>query len=88
MGGWRSKLICVLVVFFAGFATAIYFLAPVTDHAYVAGDKGVAHSALKSDKFAKSFNTGMRKGLSYSKDAARRVSAYLKEDTDGRKSKP
>jgi hypothetical protein len=78
----------VLVIFFAGFATAIYCLAPVNDHAYVSGNKGVAHSALKSDEFAKSFNTGMRKGLSYSKDAARRVSAYLKEDADGRKRKP
>ena len=26
--GWRSKLIFLLVVYFAGFATAIYYLAP------------------------------------------------------------
>jgi hypothetical protein len=26
--GWRSKLLFLLVVYFAGFATAIYYLAP------------------------------------------------------------
>jgi hypothetical protein len=26
--GWRSKLIFLMIVYFAGFATAIYYLAP------------------------------------------------------------
>jgi hypothetical protein len=83
MGGWRSKFIFLLVVYFAGFATAIYCLAPVTDEpAYQSSEKGFAYSALKSDEFAKSFNVGMHKCLYYGKDAAHRLSAYLKQKHD------
>lgn len=82
MGGWRSKFIFLLIVYFAGFATAIYCIAPVTDKAYLSNDKGFMHSALKSDEFAKSFNIKMRKCLSSGKAAARRTSAYLKEKSD------
>jgi len=28
MGGWKSKLTLTLIIYFAGFATAIYYLAP------------------------------------------------------------
>jgi hypothetical protein len=80
--GWKGKLIFLLIVYFAGFATAIYCLSPVTDKAYLSANKGFAHSALKSDEFAKSFNVRMHKCLDYSKDAARRMSAYLKEKSD------
>jgi hypothetical protein len=80
MRSWRNKLIFLLVVYFAGFATAIYCLAPVTDkqsgHHY---DKGFPHSAVKSDEFAKSFNVKMREYLDYGKDAAHRAGAYLKQ---------
>ena len=80
MGGWRSKLIFLLIVYFAGFATAIYCLAPVSDeHACLPSDRGFAYSAIKSDEFAKSFNVGMHKCLYYGKGAAKRASAYLKE---------
>jgi len=84
MGGWRSKFIFLLVVYFAGFATAIYCLAPVTDKAYLSANKGFAHSALKSDEFAKSFNVGMHKCLCYGKDAAQRAGAFLKQKLDDR----
>jgi hypothetical protein len=79
MGGWRRKFIFLLVVYFAGFATAIYCLAPVVDEPYLSTDKGFAHSAVKSDEFAKSFNVGMHKCMYYGKDAAHRLSAYLKK---------
>ncbi len=79
MGGWRGKLIFLLVVYFAGFATAIYCLAPVSD---LSSEKGFAHSALKSDEFAKSFNVGMHKCLYYGRDAAQRMSAFLKKKVD------
>lgn len=83
MGAWRSKLIFLLVVYFAGFATAIYCLAPVPE-AYQSSEKGFAYSALKSDEFAQSFNVRMHKCLDFGKDAARRVSAFLKQKLDER----
>lgn len=69
MGTWKRKLILLLVVYFAGFATAIYCLAPVTDESYPSAKKGLTHSIVKSDEFAKSFNVQMRKFLAYSEDA-------------------
>jgi len=85
MGGWRSKFIFLLVVYFAGFATAIYCLAPAPDaKACRPSEKGFAYSAVKSDEFAKSFNVGMHKCLYYGKDAAKRGSAFLKQKLDDR----
>jgi hypothetical protein len=77
---WKSKLIMLLIVYFAGFATAIYCMMPAPDaKACKPSEKGFAYSALKTDEFAKSFNVGMHKFINYSKDAAKRFSAYLKE---------
>lgn len=84
MRSWRSKLIFLLIVYFAGFATAIYCLAPVSDkQPGHSSDKGFPHSAVKSDEFAKSFNVKMREYLDYSKDAAKRAGVYLKQKRDG-----
>jgi hypothetical protein len=83
MGAWRNKFIFLFVVYFAGFASAIYCLAPAPDaKACRPSEKGFAYSALKSDDFAKSFNVGMRKCLYYGKEAAKRVSVYLKQKSD------
>ncbi len=30
---WRSKLLLALIIYFAGFATAVYYLAPASDKA-------------------------------------------------------
>jgi hypothetical protein len=85
MGGWRIKLIFLLIVYFAGFATAIYCLAPVPENQ---GDKsaeqGLVYSAFKSDEFAQSFNSGMHKAVDFSKDAAWRASKYIRQKLDER----
>jgi len=85
MGAWRSKLIFLLIVYFAGFATAIYCLVPVPDEQSCRfSEKSFAYSALKSDEFAKSFNIGMYKCLDFGKDAAQRLSTFLKQKLDDR----
>ena len=85
MRGWRIKLVFLLMVYFAGFATAIYCLAPVPENqAAQFSEKSFAFSALKSDEFAKSFNTGMHKCIDFSKDAALRVGKALKQKLDER----
>ncbi len=79
MGGIKSKFLFVLIVYFAGFATAIYTLAPAPEaKGQSPENKTVAHSALKSDEFAKSFNEGMHKFLGIAKDASLRTSDYVK----------
>ena len=80
MRGWRTKLIFLLVIYFAGFATAIYTLAPVPDDKVRQPfDGSTAYSGFKSDDFAKSFNAGMHKCIDFGKDAAWRTAAFIKQ---------
>lgn len=85
MGAWRTKLIFLLIVYFAGFATAIYCLAPVPENqSSQVGEKSFVNSALKSNEFAQSFNAGMHKCLDFGKTAAQRVGTFLKQKLDDR----
>jgi len=45
--GWRSKLIFLMIVYFAGFATAVYYLAPGSrpEGGYPYGPDGQANNA-------------------------------------------
>jgi hypothetical protein len=84
--GWRNKLIFLLVVYFFGFATAIYCLAPVPQNKGLrTGESSFAHSALKSDQFAKAFNEGLHKVINFSKSAALRTADLIKEEYKQRK---
>jgi len=84
MRGWRGKIIFLLVVYFAGFATAIYCLAPVPEQASQAGEKGFVYSAFKSDELAKSFSAGMHRCIDFSKDLAQRAGKFAKQKLDER----
>jgi len=85
MGRWRVKLIFLLIVYFAGFATAIYTLAPAGENqADMSVEKGFLDSALKSDEFARSFNSGLHKAVDYGKAVAVRVSEFVKQKLDER----
>ena len=86
MRGWRGKIIFLLIVYFAGFATAIYCLAPVPEDraCKIHNEKSFVCSAFKSDEFAKSFNTGMHKCVDFGKDAASRAGKFIKQKLDER----
>jgi len=87
MGGWRRKIIVLLVFYFAGFATAIYCLAPVPEGKAQAKDESsFVYSAFKSDEFAKSFNDGLHKCLDYAKDTAERAGDYVHKKLEERNS--
>ena len=84
--GWRNKLIFLLVVYFFGFATAVYCLAPVPQNTgNRTGEKSFAHSALKSDEFAMSFNEGLHKLINFSKSAALRTANLIKQEYNQRR---
>jgi hypothetical protein len=77
---WRGRLVCLLIFYFAGFATAIYCLAPVPDEqAAFYGEKGFPQSAIKSDWFAKSANVALRKAVNFTADAAFRTIEQIKQ---------
>jgi hypothetical protein len=76
--GWRSKFMFLLIVYFAGFATAVYCLAPAPETAK-GESQGTAllDSVLRSDRLANSFNSGMHKCIDMSKDAAIRAAELI-----------
>ncbi len=83
MCGWRTKLIFLLIVYFSGYATAIYTLAPAPEKStHQAGAKDFTYAAFKSDEFAKSFNEGMHKCIDLGKDFAWRAGKLMKEKLD------
>jgi len=99
MRGWRTKFVFLLIVYFAGFATAIYTLAPVPENKAndsanssflrsnkvgEAGEKSSVFSEIKSDEFAKSVNTGIHKCIEFVKDAAWRTAKFIKQKIDQR----
>jgi len=85
MGSWRVKLIFLLIVYFAGFATAIYTLAPVPENqADASVEKGFLYSAFRSDEFARSFNAGLHRAVDYGRAAAVRMSEFVKQKLDER----
>jgi len=76
--GWRSKFIFLLIVYFAGFASAIYMLVPAPENQdYQSGN--TTHLELNSEEFVKSFNSGMHKCVDFGKEAALRTAKYIKE---------
>ena len=84
MKGWRSKLIFLLIIYFAGFATAIYTLAPTPEgdgkatlNGFIRDSEG--GSRITSKEFVESFNAGMHKCVDFGKEAACRTSKYLKK---------
>ncbi len=99
MRGWRIKFVFLLIVYFGGFATAIYTLAPVSENkanasanssflrSKTAEEKSSVFSALKSDEFAKSFNSGIHKCIEFSKDAAWRTAKFIKQKIDQRQTR-
>lgn len=75
----------MLIVYFAGFATAIYCLAPAPENnSCPTSEKNFAYSALKSDEFAHSFNRGIHKCLDFAKDAAWRAGVFIKQEYDSK----
>jgi len=81
----RGKFVFLLIVYFAGFATAIYTLAPAPENqACKSGEKSFTSSAFKSDEFAQSFNTGMHKCLDFGKEFACRMGKFIKQKLDER----
>jgi len=88
VSGWRSKLIFLLIVYFAGFATAIYVLAPAPKDGKPLALGSLLPSRtgqtqrMTSEEFVENFNTGMHKAVAFGKVAALHTAKFLKEKID------
>jgi hypothetical protein len=78
--GWKGKLVFVLIVYFAGFATAVYCLGPTPDGKGGGSSRsGATQNGFKSDEFAKSLNSGMHKAIDVGKEAATQAAKLIRE---------
>lgn len=81
--GWRTKFVFLLIVYAAGFATAIYCLAPTPDQKPQQPlQLAQVGSALNSQQLVKSFNSGMHKCIGFSKEAAVEAAKLLRTEMD------
>jgi len=86
--GWRSKFVFVLIVYFAGFATAVYCLAPAPEGKHAAArQRSSVFAGVKSEELAQSVNSGVHKCLDLGKEAAREAAKLIKEKMDEAKAR-
>jgi hypothetical protein len=80
MSRLRNRILLALITYFAGFATAIYTLAPSYD-ADGGSKKNEFHNkeiSSKSEDFALKFNSSMRKCLSFAEEKAVEIGRTVK----------
>lgn len=80
MIGFRTRFFFLLVVYFAGFATAVYIISPTPEAGKTEpGQAKNFKSALNSEQFTQAINSGMHKCVGLGKDIAERASVLIKE---------
>ena len=80
MGGWKSKLMFLLIIYFAGFATAVYKLAPSPEgQMQEQTSTASVSSAFKSGEFTNQLNIGMHKFISIAKQTSVKISGFIQE---------
>ncbi len=84
--GWRVKFVFLLIVYFAGFATAIYCLAPAPEGESGtpggSGTRSLIAKAINSQEFAQSVNSGMHKAIDFSKEAISKATEMIQEQIE------
>ena len=89
---WRSRILFTFIIYFSGFATAIYTIAPANGE--TDGQRAQARSGWTSlqnenvsgsEKFAQVFNSGMRKYLSFAEEKAVEIGRDIKARFDERR---
>lgn len=95
MGKWRGKILFALIVYGAGFATAIYFLAPskfqevksrVTSSAVRTQDRIAEQNGFDSQAWAASVRVGMSKAMRFAEEQALQIADTVKTRMEQSKS--
>ncbi len=86
MSSWRGKMVFMFIVYFTGFATAIYCLSPAPEKTFGSESASTRIAAsFDSEEFARSFNSGMHKALDIGKDMAVRTGKFIKQKIEERR---
>jgi len=83
MRGWRKKVLVILVIYFAGFGTAIYTLAPVEAEAAGAessqrGGVEDGEADVNPDEIVAKIKSGMQEFIGFAEDKASKVGSMIK----------
>ncbi len=95
---WRSKVLLALIIYFAGFATAIYYLAPADANANVdeirAGGFGFGGKESATDakseefaEYAEIAGASMRKFVTFAEEKAVQLGEIIKKELAEQKKK-
>ncbi len=84
MRAWRAKLLFMMIVYFAGFATAIYTLVPAQDNEqYADSESGIIESsessAVKAQQFKQFADAGFAKFLSFAEEKTIVAGRFVKQ---------
>ena len=86
MGGLRGKLLLTLIIYFAGFATAIYYQAPAMDGLESAmkdfPGTGADKDSSRAEVTAENIRENFSKYLSIAEEKASQVGALIKARLD------
>ncbi len=78
MSGFRAKFIILLIVYFAGFATAVYFFTPVSQQNNISVQTDPDHS-FTTNWFIRTLNTGLHGAVDITKTVTYNVSTYIRQ---------
>lgn len=81
--GWRTKFVFLLIVYCAGFGTAVYCLAPTPEQGegrplQLAG----LPAAIKPQELANSVNSGIHKCVDLGKEAASELAKRIRDEIE------
>lgn len=87
--GWRMKFVFLLIVYCAGFATAVYCLAPTPkqDAGKSLGWAGMA-GTIKSEELARSVSSGIHKCVDLGQEAAAQLAKRIQAQIGKAQSEP
>ncbi len=77
MSGFKAKFIILLIVYFAGFATAVYLFTPVSQQ-----NKSLqtdSDHSFTTNWFVKTLNTGLHGAVDITKTVTYNASTYIRQ---------
>ncbi len=77
----RTTIILMLIIYFAGFATGIYTLAPAPEHPEQVHESFL-NSFIKSDDFAESFNVRLHQCIDFARENAARLVEFARKNSE------
>lgn len=80
--GWKTKFVFMLIVYCAGFATAVYCLAPAPEPGDGSPQLAGLAGTIKSEVLARSVNSGIHKAVDLGKEAAAELAKRIEKEIE------